>query len=97
LRPSCSCDLFPPSGDESGQNPKNALKICASLRCNLLKFAHGPHPTVCQPLGLHALPSRSTFTLDLRALTALCLHALCLHALTALGRNIDCVAPALIA
>ena len=57
---------FPPSGDESGQNPKNALKICASLRCNLLKYAR----TSTQPcanrsaftLDLHARPSRSAFT-----------------------------------
>ena len=57
---------FPPSGDESGQNPKNALKICASLRCNLLKYSL----TSTQPcanrsaftLDLHARPSRSAFT-----------------------------------
>jgi len=67
---------FPPSGDESGQNPKNALKICASLRCNLLKYSL----TSTQPcanrstftLDLHARPSRSActrsaFTLDLHA------------------------------
>jgi len=89
---------FPPSGDESGQNPKNALKICASLRCNLLKYSR----TSTQPcanrsaftLDLHARPSRSTFTLDLharpsRSAFTLCLHALCLHALClhALGRG----------
>jgi len=41
---------FPPSRDESGQNPKNALKICASLRCNLLKLSRARAigvPTLC--------------------------------------------------
>jgi hypothetical protein len=41
---------FPPSRDESGQNPKNALKICASLRCNLLKLSRARAigvPTPC--------------------------------------------------
>ena len=36
----------------SGAYPKNALKICASLRCNLLKYARARARLVCQPPSL---------------------------------------------
>ena len=88
---------FPPSGDESGQNPKNALKICASLRCNLLKYARTStqpcanrsaftldlHARPSRALDLHARPSRSAFTRVQCPAFTLGLHALPARALPA--------------
>ena len=87
LRPACSRDLSPegsitghlppvsPFWGRVGPKSEKCTENLCQLAVQLTKILAHLHPTVCQPLDLHARPSRSTFTLGLHARPSLACSA----------------------